>query len=118
MSKPNRFCYTDNKAYYYCQSCPSVKNNGYNSMFCCERCAKIFKVLTDETFNHITTKECKDELFKLGVSLSETFKDGIRKHIEKVFSYVDETDVVDKQEEQEKIKHVSRKRTVKNSEVD
>lgn len=137
MPKPNRFCYTDNKAYYYCPSCPNGIKDGFNSMFCCERCSDIFKALTDETFKRITIKECKKELEKLNVSLEENFKDGIRSHIERIFSYVEdikpvkseiveneitENEVVKEEvvdsEETIKIKHVSKKRTNKNSEVD
>lgn len=124
MAKANRFCYTDNKPYYYCTSCLS-RNTGYNNMFCCERCSKIFKVLTDETFKKITVSECKNKLIELNVSLNEEFKDSVKRHIERVLSYVDEHEKieVDDRVEQEKvepvkIKSVSRKRSVKNSEVD
>ena len=126
MPKTNRFCYTDNKAFYYCQSCSSG-NNGYNSMFCCERCSKIFKLLTDETFKKITVSECKKKLLELNVSLDEQFKDSVKKHIENVLSYSDKQELIEVNDciEQEvvkiepvKIKNVSKKRNVKNSEVD
>ena len=56
-------------------------------MFHCERCSKIFKTLTDETFKHLTTAQCKEELLKLNVTVEEEFKDGIKKHIKRVFDY-------------------------------
>ena len=88
MAKANRICYTDNKPYYYCPSCPSEeKKEAFYNMFCCERCSKIFKLLTDETFKHITTEQCKNELIALGVDTEDVFKDGIQTHIQKVLNY-------------------------------
>ena len=88
MAKANRKCYTCGKEYYYCPTCPSeAKKETFYNMFHCERCSKIFKTLTDETFKHLTTAQCKEELLKLNVSADEDFKDGIKKHIKRVFDY-------------------------------
>ena len=88
MAKTNRKCYTCGKEYYYCPTCPSeAKKETFYNMFHCERCSKIFKTLTDETFKHLTTAQCKEELLKLNVSADEDFKDGIKKHIKRVFDY-------------------------------
>ena len=88
MAKANRICYTDNKPYYYCPSCPSEeKKETFYNMFCCERCSKIFKLLSDENFKHISTEQCKKELLALGVTTEEIFKDGIMVHIKKVLNY-------------------------------
>ena len=88
MAKTNRKCYTCGKEYYYCPTCPSeTKKETFYNMFHCERCSKIFKTLTDETFKHLTTSQCKEELMKLNVSIEEEFKDGIKKHIKRVFDY-------------------------------
>ena len=88
MAKTNRECYTCGKEYYYCPTCPlETKKETFYNMFHCERCSKIFKTLTDETFKHLTTAQCKEELLKLNVSVSEEFKDGIKKHIKRVFDY-------------------------------
>ena len=88
MAKTNRKCYTCGKEYYYCPTCPSeTKKETFYNMFHCERCSKIFKTLTDETFKHLTTAQCKEELLKLNVSIEEEFKDGIKKHIKRVFDY-------------------------------
>lgn len=98
MSKTNRECYTCSSKYYYCPSCPSsVKKESYYNMFCSERCSKIFKTLTDETFKKITTEQCKEELINLNVSLNEYFKDGIKKHIKKVMGH--ETCLIEKIED-------------------
>lgn len=88
MAKTNRECYTCGKEYYYCPTCPSeTKKETFYNMFHCERCSKIFKTLTDETFKHITTAQCKEQLIKLNVSTNEEFKDGIKKHVKRVFDY-------------------------------
>ena len=88
MAKSNRECYTCGKEYYYCPTCPSeTKKETFYNMFHCERCSKIFKTLTDETFKHITTAQCKEQLIKLNVSTNEEFKDGIKKHVKRVFDY-------------------------------
>lgn len=88
MSKNNRICYTCNKDYYFCSQCPSeTKKETFYNMFCCERCSKIFKTLTDETFKKITTAQCKEKLLKLNVSVDENFKTGIINHLKKVFDY-------------------------------
>ena len=88
MAKINRECYTCGKEYYYCPTCPSeTKKETFYNMFHCERCSKIFKTLTDETFKYITTAQCKEQLIKLNVSTNEEFKDGIKKHIKRVFDY-------------------------------
>ena len=89
MSKANRECYTCSSKYYYCPSCPSSikKKESYYNMFCSERCSKIFKTLTNENFKKITTEQCKKELLDLNVSLNESFKNNIKKHIEKVMGH-------------------------------
>lgn len=88
MAKANRECYTCSSKYYYCPNCQSgIKKGSYYNMFCSERCSKIFKTLTNETFKHITTEQCKEELGSLNVKLSESFKDSIKKHIEKVMRH-------------------------------
>lgn len=87
MPKSNKICYTCGNGYYFCPSCPSKgKTESYYNMFCSERCSQIFKTLTDETFKHITTEECKEKLQKLNVSKKETFKESVNKHIERVFA--------------------------------
>lgn len=123
MAKSNRFCYTDNKPYYYCPSCPSEKKESFYNMFCCERCSKIFKLLTDETFKHITTEQCKKELLSLGVTIEENFKENINKHVERVLNYEMPIDlqiinVIEEEVEAKKINHVPKRRKSKNSEVD
>lgn len=88
MSKANRECYTCSSKYYYCPNCPSsTKKESYYNMFCSERCSKIFKTLTNETFKKVTTEQCKEELLNLNISLNESFKDGVKKHIEKVMGH-------------------------------
>ena len=88
MSNTNRECYTCSTKYYYCPSCPSnIKKESFYNMFCCERCSKIFKLLTDETFKRITPLQCKEELINLNVQLNESFKDSIKKHIEKIIGH-------------------------------
>lgn len=88
MSKANRECYTCSSKYYYCPSCPSsTKKESYYNMFCSERCSKIFKTLTNETFKKITTEQCKEELLNLNIALNESFKDGVEKHIKKVMGH-------------------------------
>ena len=88
MAKTNRECYACGQSYYHCPTCPSeTKKETFYNMFCCERCSKIFKTLTDETFKRITTAQCKEQLLQMNVSSNETFRDGINKHIAKVFSY-------------------------------
>ena len=139
MAKVNRKCYTCGKEYYYCPTCPSeTKKETFYNMFHCERCSKIFKTLTDETFKHLTTAQCKEELLKLNVSADEEFKDGIKKHIKRVFDYkepvvetvVPETKIVEeitekvsvtesiKEEQKKKMNYVLRKEQKRNSEVD
>ena len=127
MSKANRICYTDNTPYYYCPSCPTErKKESFYHMFCCERCYKIFTLLSNENFKHITTAQCKQELLKLNVTQEENFKDGIKLHIQRVLEYnppieaKDNFAIADMNEPKEdvvKIKAVPKKRT-KNSEVD
>lgn len=88
MSKANRECYTCGQGYYFCPTCPSeAKKETFYNMFCCERCSKIFKTLTDETFKKITTAQCKEQLKELNVSVDESFKTGIINHLKKVFDY-------------------------------
>jgi hypothetical protein len=87
MAKANKSCYTCNKSYYYCSTCPGEKKEVYNNMFCCERCSKIFKTLTDETFKRIDIAECKKQLMELNVSTEETLKDGIKKHVSRILDY-------------------------------
>ena len=88
MAKANRECYTCGQRYYYCPTCPSgEKKEVFYNMFCCERCSKIFKTLTNESLKYLTTAQCKEQLLELNVSTKETYKDSIKKHIEKVFSY-------------------------------
>ena len=131
MSKANRICYTDNTPYYYCPTCPSErKKESFYNMFCCERCSKIFMLLTDENFHRITTEQCKHELLKLNVTPEENFKEGIKLHIQRVLAYNPLTDVniieakddsdtrVNDEPKEDVIKAVPKKRTGKNSEVD
>lgn len=88
MSNTNRECYTCSTKYYYCPSCPSdVKKESFYNMFCCERCSKIFKLLSDETFKRITTAQCKKELINLDIKTNEVFKVNIKKHIDNVMSF-------------------------------
>lgn len=88
--RTNRTCYTCGKEYYFCPNCPSeTRTEVFYHMFCCERCSKIFKSLTDETFKHITTKQCKEELVELGVSPDSKFKECINRHIKEVFNHSD-----------------------------
>lgn len=102
MAKTNRTCYTCNKDYYFCSQCPSeTKKETFYNMFCCERCSKIFKTLTDETFKKITTAQCKEALLELNVSVKENFKSGIINHLTKVFNYKEPT--VEAVEEAEEI---------------
>ena len=83
MAKANRECYTCSSKYYYCPSCPSSdKKESYYNMFCSERCSKIFKTLTDQTFKHITIEECQNKLNELNVQLTDSYKENIKKHIE------------------------------------
>ena len=87
MAKANRICHTCLKEYYHCPTCPSTsKKEVFYNMFCSERCSKIFKTLTDETFKRLTVEQCKEKLNKLDVSLNEKFKDGIKKHIERIMN--------------------------------
>ena len=128
MAKANRICYTDNTPYYYCPSCPSEKNKApFYNMFCCERCSKIFTLLTNENFKHITTQQCKEELINLKVTKEEKFKDSIQLHIQRVLDYdlpVEVKEEIKEEVKEEdvvvvtKIKNVPKKRTNKNSEVD
>lgn len=132
MAKSNRECYSCSKKYYYCPQCSNeIKKEAFYNMFCCERCSKIFKLLTDESLKKISTLDSKSELIKLNVTLDEEFKGSVKKHIEKVLSFIDETEIKkDELVESEvventpieitpvKIKTTSRKRVVKNSEVD
>ena len=93
MAKANRTCYTCKTEYHYCPTCPSeTKKETFYNMFCCERCSKIFKTLTDETFKRLTTSECKEQLLRLNVSIDEDFKDGIKNHLKRVFNF-EESDV-------------------------
>lgn len=88
MAKANRICYTCGKGYYYCPTCPSSdKKESYYNMFCSERCSKIFKILTNETFKHITTAQCKEQLLELNVYTEEALKDSIKNHITRVLGY-------------------------------
>ena len=88
MAKVNRECYTCGQKYYHCPTCPSeTKKETFYNMFCSERCSKIFKLLTDETFKRVTTEQCKDGLIEFGVSLdTEKYKEGVKKHIERVLN--------------------------------
>lgn len=102
MPKSNRVCYTCNKDYYFCSQCPSeTKKETFYNMFCCERCSKIFKTLTDETFKRLTISECKEQLLRLNVSIDEDFKEGIKNHLKRVFNY--EEPVVEIVEEMQKV---------------
>lgn len=105
MSKTNRICYTCNKDYYFCPTCPSEKKKEtFYNMFCCERCSKIFKTLTDETFKRLTIAQCREQLLELNVSTNENFKDGIKKHITRVFDYKEPiVEIVDAIKEKEEI---------------
>lgn len=87
MAKTNKECYTCGQKYYYCPTCPGEKKEIYNNMFCCERCSKIFKTLTDETFKRIDIAECKNQLLGLNVSTKENFKEGIKRHITRILDY-------------------------------
>ena len=139
MAKTNRKCYTCGKEYYYCPTCPSeTKKETFYNMFHCERCSKIFKTLTDETFKRLTIAQCKEELLKLNVSADEEFKDGIKKHIKRVLDYKEpvvetvspETKIVEeitekvsvtesiKEEPIKKMSYVLKKEQKRNSEVD
>lgn len=85
MSKANRECHTCKTKYYYCPTCPDdSRNPRIYVMWCGERCAKIFNLLSDETFNNITTAECKEELLKLNITEKDNLKDNIKKHIQRV----------------------------------
>lgn len=104
MAKTNRECYTCGQRYYHCSTCPSeTKKETFYNMFCSERCSQIFKTLTDETFKRLTTSQCKDQLLKLNVSANENLKDGIKKHIAKVFDckepVVEVSEIVEEKEE-------------------
>ena len=90
MAKQNRICHTCGNGYYYCPSCPNDKRDPHiYVMWCGERCKKIFGLLSDETLNRITTAECKNELLKLGVTVDDTFKDGVKAHAERVLNFVE-----------------------------
>ena len=90
MAKMNKECYTCSTKYYYCPTCPSTaKKETYYNMFCSERCSKIFKLLSNETFKHITTSECKEQLLGLNVSIDENFKESVKNHIQRVLNYTE-----------------------------
>lgn len=102
MAKANRICHTCKTEYYHCPTCPSeTKKETFYNMFCCERCSKIFKTLTDETFKRLTISECKEQLLRLNVSIDEDFKDGIKNHLKRIFNY--EEPVVEIVEEMQKV---------------
>lgn len=125
MPVPNRICYTCNTGYYHCPTCPSKGHNeSYYNMFCCERCSKIFKILTEETFKRLTSVECKKELLNLNVTRNEIFRENIKKHIDRILDTNDEKikldDIGIDNSEKEIAKMVTPRRTKrkKNSEVD
>lgn len=90
MAKTNKECYTCSTKYYYCPTCPSTaKKETYYNMFCSERCSKIFKLLSDETFKRITISECKEQLLGLNVSTDENFKESIKNHVQRVLNYIE-----------------------------
>lgn len=96
MAKANRECHTCSTKYYYCPTCPDDNRNPrIYVMWCGERCAKIFNLLSDETFNNITTAECKEELLKLNITEKDNFKDSIKKHIQRVMESEQKDSVVD-----------------------
>ncbi len=113
MAKANRICHTCKTEYHHCPTCPSeTKKETFYNMFCCERCSKIFKTLTDETFKRLTISECKEQLLRLNVSIDEDFKEGIKNHLKRVFNYEEpEVELVEEmqevQETQEEINVIS-----------
>ena len=96
MAKANRECHTCSAKYYYCPTCPDdSRNPRIYVMWCGERCAKIFNLLSDETFNNITTAECKEELLKLNITEKDNLKDSIKKHIQRVIGSEQKESVVE-----------------------
>lgn len=87
MSKANRKCKIDAKAYTYCLSCYADRNKPtWMSMFCCERCKNVFDALVNHTLKKATTEETKRILSGLDLSDLESFENEIKDQIKNVLS--------------------------------
>ena len=62
MRKPNRTCCLCGTEYFYCPSCSDGKDPSWKVLFDNENCKKIFNVLTQYNFKHITSDEAKVQL--------------------------------------------------------
>ena len=92
MPKANRSCKCCGKKYYYCPSCSDEKRSPQiYIMWDSELCKDIFRTLTDEGLNKITTAECKQKLIELGVNQNTMLLDHVKKHVDRVMSYEDVT---------------------------
>ena len=58
-----------------------------------EKCRDIFNTLVSESTKKITTLECKEKLIELGVNKNTKLKDSVRKHVDRVMSYEEDTEV-------------------------
>ena len=94
MPKANRTCYCCGQGYYYCPSCSNDrKDPRIYTMWDSEKCRDIFNTLVSESTKKITTLECKEKLIELGVNKNTKLKDSVRKHVDRVMSYEEDTEV-------------------------
>lgn len=95
MPKANRICFTCNNGYYFCPSCPSDrKDPQIYTMWDSELCRDVFNTLVKESTKKITTQECKETLIKLGADKMEINKPSVKEHINRVMSYVSESEEI------------------------
>lgn len=80
MARDDKVCILCNKAYKYCEACPSKYNitETWRNIFCCENCREVYHIYDLMKGGKITDKNAGKSLVKLDMSYKEKFNEPMR----------------------------------------
>ena len=80
MARDNKTCVMCNKAYKFCESCPSKYNvtETWRNIFCSENCREIYKIYDKIKAGQITDKNALKELKKWNLSYIQNINDPMK----------------------------------------
>lgn len=85
MAKLNRVCFTCGQKHSYCPSCYEDRNlETWRIMFDTENCKKIFNIINQYFYKHITVDEAITQLEQCDLTNIDTLNEDIQKEIKDI----------------------------------
>lgn len=85
----NRTCFFCGKEYSYCPSCYKDREKpSWYSMFCCDSCRELDKIVSAHTNGKVTDEEAKNALEKINYSLEDIKNVPNREHIKTLVAVI------------------------------